>query len=460
MASGKQHSRKPVLPRFTIFLIVRIALLIGNVLLFISLDNDGTLFFTKLILGLIFIAQLVELVFAVNHTNRELARLLNAVHYSDYTVSFDRQALGWSFRDLHESLTGVMHTLRDAKIEKEGQYQFLQKLVNQMSVGVIALDNNEIELINPTAQSLLDAKGIVNWKLLQQRNPEFTAAVDDIGASGRKLVELTREGVARSMTVESGTITILGKEHRIITIQDINSEIEQKEIEAWHKLINILTHEIMNSITPVSSLTETMQDMLRDKAGNPKTSAMITDETISDLLFSLSTIQRRSEALQHFVGNYRKVTRVPRAKKATVDVKALLSSVGQLMHTQLEKQHVKLSIDCKPDDVISADQALVEQVLINLVTNSIYALEQTATRYISLKGYSSGSQYVVEVADNGKGIPEKELRQIFIPFFTTREDGSGIGLSLSKQIMSSHGGTIRVQSQEGKGASFFLYFPS
>jgi nitrogen fixation/metabolism regulation signal transduction histidine kinase len=461
MASNNSwHIKRPAVPRFAIALVFRLALILVIMFLFVSFQGDETLFFNKLILALIFTALVAELIHSVNRTNRELTQLLNAIRYSDYTVTFDKKSLGRSFSDLDESLTQLVYAIRDAKIEKEGQFQFLQKLVNQMSIGVIAVHNDEIELINPIAQTLLNAKGVKNWKLLQEMNPVFGNEIASFGDSGRKLMDLKMDGMTRLMTIELSTISILEKTHRIITIQDINSEMEQKEIEAWHKLINILTHEIMNSITPVSSLTETMQDLLKRKDGQPKKSADINDDTVNDLLFSLSTVHRRSESLQHFVSSYRKITRVPRPVKSDVSIEELFMNIKDLMQPQLGARKIELTVNTEPQLNINADQTLVEQVVINLIMNSMHALEDTPIKKIELKGYRSGNQSVIEVTDTGKGIPSKELREIFIPFFTTRENGSGIGLSLSKQIMSSHGGTIRVTSEEGNGAAFYLYFPA
>ncbi|HRX01316.1 MAG TPA: HAMP domain-containing sensor histidine kinase, partial [Cyclobacteriaceae bacterium] len=255
------------------------------------------------------------------------------------------------------------------------------------------------------------------------------------------------------------TPLILDKPHKLITFQDINSEIEQKEIEAWHKLIRILTHEIMNSVTPIASLTETMQTLLEDKNGNQRKAQEISDETIKDILFSLKTIHKRSEGLLSFVDTYRKLTKIPQPTLETFHVRDMLEQISTLMHHHLKGTSVKFEVNATPTDLlVHADPKLIEQVVINLVTNSIHALENKPDGLITLNAYEENNRIVVEVSDNGKGIPEKELEEIFVPFFSTKKEGSGIGLSLSKQIMSLHGGTIKVKSQPGVGTSFFLNF--
>ncbi len=460
MASSSHVINRPGLPKFVAWLLLRASLMVVTAAALGTMLGDSTLFFNQVILTLVFAGQIAEFIHFINKTNRELSRLLNAIQYSDFTISFDRSTMGGSFTDLAQSLTGVALKLRDVKIEKEGQYQFLQKMVDQMEIGVMVLRNEQVMLINPSAQELLGAKGITNWNLLEEKNRVFTQQVKDLGQSGRKLMEFSVDGVTRMMIVKVGTITILDNDHRIVTIQDINSEIEQKEIEAWHKLINILTHEIMNSITPISSLTETMQTILRHRDGQPKKAQELTTENVNDLLFSLSTIHRRSEALQQFVENYRKITRVPRPEKKDLSAFALFASVERLMHVPLTQSRITVTLESNIDTTIKADATLVEQVLINLVTNSIHAMEDASNKEIKFRTFVAGSQTVIEVEDNGKGIPEKEIKQIFIPFFTTRENGSGIGLSLSRQIMSSHGGTIRVRSEVNKGTVFSLFFPA
>jgi nitrogen fixation/metabolism regulation signal transduction histidine kinase len=345
------------------------------------------------------------------------------------------------------------------KIEKEAQYHFLQMLVNQIHIGIISLAQDEIVLINPHAEKLLGIDGIKNWKLVQQLNPTLAKEFEQIGQSGRKLVEVRVQGEVKILSVDVSTSNILGKTYQLITMQDVNSEIEQKEIEAWHKLIRILTHEIMNSVTPVSSLTETMLGMLTTREGQQKSKEDLTDETISDIRFSLSTIQKRSEGLLQFVEDYRKLTRVPKPVRENVNVKNYLDDIENLMREQMKRHGITLLISVEDQNLITPfDPHLMEQVIINLLTNSIHALEGQSTKKIMLKAYMrDATTTVIEVSDTGKGIPDKALKEIFIPFFSTKKDGSGIGLSLSKQIVSSHGGSIKVSSTPLEGTSFFIY---
>jgi two-component system nitrogen regulation sensor histidine kinase NtrY len=444
--------------RFTVLVVIRIALIAGNIFLTAWIFGDGRLFFNQIILSLILIAQIAELIYFVNHTNRELARLFFAVRHGDFSITFKQLPLGKSFKDLQQSMTEIIEAYKRVKIEREAQFQFLQVLINQLQVGIISIADDEIVLINPTAEELLHVKGLKSWSHILQLNPEFGNQVSQLGESGRRLIEIKIKEDTRIFSVDVSTHLILEREHRLITFQDINSEIEQKEIEAWHKLIRILTHEIMNSITPISSLTETMQSMLSDKEGNQRSIKTMTDESISDIRFSLNTIQNRSEGLLLFVENYRKLTKLPKPKPENTIVKTFLQGIEKLMGDSLQRQEIKLTLTVNdPSLSASFDPALIEQVVINLITNSAHALEGRQDKQIAIKAFPSDSQVILEISDNGKGIPEKDLKEIFVPFFSTRRDGSGIGLSLSKQIVSQHGGRIKVKSIPEQGTSFSVH---
>lgn len=445
---------------FTFLVIIRITLLVASVLLLSWILGDSRLFFNQIIVSLIIIVQVAELIRFVNHTNRELSRFFLAIKHGDFSITFKQAPLGRSFKDLQTSMSEIIDAYKQVKIEKEAQFLFLQMLVNQIQVGIISLSNDDIVLINPTAERLLHINGLKNWKLIQQLNPAFAQDFAAIGDNGRKLIETRTHEETKVLAVDVSTRMILDKHNKLITLQDINSEIEQKEIEAWHKLIRILTHEIMNSITPISSLTETMQSMLSEQSIQ-KESQAINDETISDIRFSLNTIQNRSEGLLRFVENYRKLTRVPKPIPELVNVNTFLLAIETLMKETLLRKDIKLTTTVgDPDLRATFDPSLLEQVIINLITNSTHALEDRENKNIEVKGYRRENHVIIEVTDNGKGIPDKELKEIFIPFFSTKKEGSGIGLSLSKQIVSQHGGSIKVTSKQEKGTSFFIQLRS
>jgi nitrogen fixation/metabolism regulation signal transduction histidine kinase len=417
------------------------------------------MFFNQLTFGIIFILQVAELIRFVNQTNRELSRFLLGIKHADFTITFHQAHLGRSFHELEDSMHAILQAYKQVKIEKEAQYQFLQTLVRKLPIGIISIAGEDIVLINATAEQLLNIEGYRNWSLLKLRNPAVAQALDSVGDHGRKLIELKINHDTAHLAVEVSTTVILDKSYRLITVQDIHTELEQKEIEAWHKLIRILTHEIMNSVTPVASLTETMQGMLTDKSGQLKSIEALTTETLGDICFSLNTIHKRSEGLLDFVEKYRALTRVPKPAIQTIRLQPFLKTLVNLMEPEMQRHRISLAWHVADGNLQAQfDSNLIEQVIINLITNSIYALQQVSEKRIYLQAYQNENCTVIEVTDNGTGIREKEMQDIFIPFFSTKKEGTGIGLSLSKQIMNLHGGSIKVSSEPNQKTSFYLIF--
>ncbi|MEO1052714.1 MAG: ATP-binding protein [Bacteroidota bacterium] len=442
--------------RFTFFVILRLLLIFANLVGLAVIFGDMRLFFNHIILLVILIAQVYELIRYVNKTNEELAKFLLAIKHSDFSINFSRAGLGKSFGHLYDSFTEIIAAYKEAKIEKEAQFQYLRMIVKHINFGIIALENEEdIVLVNEPAEKLLGVEGVRNWRILANQNPTFVEGVMSLRNGGRKLLELKKGGDTKTLSIDVSSMMMLDKSYRVITFQDIKSEIEQKEIEAWHKLIRILTHEIMNSVTPISSLTETMQSMLPDDK-----TVDISDEMVEDIRFSLKTIQKRSDGLLEFIDNYRKLTKVPTPVLEETPVSTILDSIKTLMKGELEKRDIEFITEGEFETLsVNVDFKQIEQVLINMVTNAMHAVSETPNPSIIISAYQNDG-CVIKIKDNGKGIDPKELDQIFVPFFSTKKNGSGIGLSLSKQIMSLHQGTIKVNSERNVGTSFLLRFPS
>jgi two-component system, NtrC family, nitrogen regulation sensor histidine kinase NtrY len=448
-----------ILKRFNILIVLRIILLCATMLALAWVIQRPEMFFNQITLAAIFILQAAELIRFVNQTNRELSRFLLGIKHADFTITFHQAHLGQSFRELEDSMHTILQAYKQVKIEKEAQYQFLQALITRLPIGIISIAEEDIVVINATAEKLLNIEGYRNWSLLKLRHPTVAHALESVGDHGRKLVEFKTNQNTAHLAIEVSTTFILDKSYRLITIQDIHTELEQKEIEAWHKLIRILTHEIMNSVTPVASLTETMQGMLTDKSGQLKSIETLTTDTLGDIRFSLNTIHKRSEGLLDFVEKYRALTRVPKPVVQPVRLHSFLKNMANLMAPEIQRHRITLQWQVSDENLqAQLDSSLIEQVIINLITNSIYALQQVTDKHVYLQAYQTDNGTIIEVTDNGSGIREKEMQDIFIPFFSTKKEGTGIGLSLSKQIMSLHGGSIKVTSIPHAKTSFFLMF--
>lgn len=246
----------------------------------------------------------------------------------------------------------------------------------------------------------------------------------------------------------------------LVSIQNIQSELEEQEMAAWQKLIQVLTHEIMNSITPIASLSSTINELLKDIDTTDNKPQMIDDETVIDIRNSLRTINRRSTGLIHFVESYRNLTNIPKPKFNIISVKEIFNNVHLLMENDLKMKGIECVIDISSNSLeLTADEELIEQVLINLVKNAIHALSNKENAKIILRAFlDKRGRIAVQVIDNGQGILKEVIDKIFVPFFTTKPDGSGIGLSLSKQILRMHGGTLTAQSKPNIETNFTLRF--
>jgi len=416
------------------------------------------LFFNQIILLGVIILQVSELIRFITHTNRELAKLLMAIRYSDFSISFKGNKKGKSFKELQEAFVEIIEAFKKVSVEKEAQFKFLQVIVDNLKVGVLAIkEDYSIELMNSEAQNLLQTSTPNYWKQLQQLLPHFCQEITDMEDADKRLLELNIKGEKLQISVQVNRLKILNYRYTIVTFQDIKSEIEQKEIEAWHKLIRILTHEIMNSVTPVTSLTETMLMLLQDN-GKPLSLDELSEETLEDLRFSMKTIQKRSEGLLHFVDDYRRLTRIKALELEDVQVKGMLDEMVMLLKAEAQKDGIQITVNAPDYLSIAMDRKLIEQVLINLITNARHALEGKKNGEIRIEAYSDQHQKVIKIKDNGMGIDTAKMEEIFIPFYSTKEQGSGIGLSLSKQIMKKHKGDLSVKSEAGNGATFYLSF--
>lgn len=447
---------------FNTGLIVRIVLLLGVIFatgltLVIALERD--LFFIPLVLILLLFFQVLDFVYYIRRINRSLTTILETLKSADHTTKFDTRA-GTSLKGLYKTFNDVTDYIRNLKLEREAQYEYLKAVISHIRVGIISIrSNSEIEFINDPALELLGIKKPVDWKELASMVPEFAGRAEEITGKGGKLIDFKSDNTVKRLSVKVSSLVILREEFRIITFQDIRSEIEQKEAEAWQKLIRVLRHEIMNSVTPISSMTETILMLVEDHLGASRKASDMTDDDIRDIRESIKTIHDRSEGLNEFLEQYREVTSIPAVKKADVRITGLVERSLRLLEADLSAHDVRTTVTHgDPELRIHADPNLIEQVLINLLKNSIEAMTGTSDRRIEINTEGTRHTQVILVADNGCGIPEGDLDEVFVPFYSTKEEGSGIGLSLSRQIMHLHGGDIYASSKPGKHTTFSLVF--
>jgi two-component system, NtrC family, nitrogen regulation sensor histidine kinase NtrY len=396
---------------------------------------------------LVVIFQLVELYRFSSQTNRKLTRFLESVKYSDFISGFTSDnRLGRSFRDLNQQFNEVLEAFRKARSEKEEHWQYLNSVVQQVRTGIFSYDSEgNVQLMNANARRYLNVDtNMKNISELAERNRPLYEMIDSMkpGKSG-----LYKRANDIQLTINMSELRIRGNVVKLVTLQNIQTELQRQELEAWQNLTRVLRHEIMNSITPISSLTSTLKEILDKELVHKDDRYELKNEGAEDLREGLDTIESRSKGLIKFIDAYREYTSLPQPQIKTVRLKELIEKVGQLMKTQLKNSHVKFSYTCRSEYLtVQADEEMIEQVLINLVKNAIESIGTMANGEVTVRGDFDENTVYIDVMDNGPGIIAEALTRIFVPFFTTKKSGSGIGLSLSRQIMQMHNGTLTVES--------------
>ena len=437
---------------------IRVIFLGLTVALFNYMIVRPNMLFAGMLTGVVIILQLVEIARFIGQTNRKLTRFLESVKYSDFISGFTSDnKLGKSFKDLNIAFNEVLEAFRKARSEKEEHWQYLNSVVQQVRTGILSYDvDGNVQLMNTNARRFMGITNMKNIKELIQLNPKLYHAINSVEAGKSEVYKSSNE---LSLSIQSTELRIRGIDVKLVTLQNIQPELQKQELEAWQNLTRVLRHEIMNSITPISSLTSTLREILDHDMERKGDHYELKDEGAEDLREGLSTIENRSRGLIKFIDAYREYTSLPKPHMVTIRLKDLIEKVAQLMRTELKKTKIDFYYECTTDYLtIQADVDMIEQVLINLLKNAIEALGETEDPKLSLIGRYDENAIKIEVIDNGPGIIKEALEHIFVPFYTTKRTGSGIGLSLSRQIMKMHNGTLSVESEPDVKTIFTMKF--
>ncbi|MEO9485839.1 MAG: ATP-binding protein [Ekhidna sp.] len=439
-------------------------LLLLTMFLFTSLYYSDSYFFTKFLVFSLTIFQAWYLYQFLEKSNREIVHFLESIHYDDFTNTYPEKKSGSSRDLLYHEFNEILRKFREIRADKEAQHQYLRTIVQHIGIGIVTFDvAGEVQIMNNAAKKLLGIKMIKNIKQIGREYPNLQTSFTELKTGGRDLIKITKNDDEVQLAVYAIELSLLGKAFKLVSIQNIQSELEEKEMEAWQNLIRVLTHEIMNSVTPISSLAATVETELDEFLKNGKNINEIPDDTIEDFYLSVKTIHNRSESLIKFVSDFRNMTRIKLPTLAPIEVEDMIKHVLMLLRPDTDRSNITVNCSVKPDLTVNIDREQIEQVIINVVKNAIQALAAAEKENKSLTITAmptDGGGAFISVADNGTGIEEEALKKIFIPFFTTKKNGSGIGLSLSKQIMRKHGGNITAKSQIGEGTEFLLKFAS
>jgi nitrogen fixation/metabolism regulation signal transduction histidine kinase len=437
---------------------LRVALLSLVMALFIYMLGNANMLFAAILTGVVILLQLVELFRFTSQTNRKLTRFLESIKYSDFISGFTSDnTLGRSFKDLNLAFNEVLEAFRKARAEKEEHWQYLNTVVQQVRTGILSYDDKgNVQLINANARKFMNVTALKNIEELKEKSLRLYQAITETKSGKSTLYKGSNE---LHLTIQVTELRIRGIDVRLITMQNIQPELQKQELEAWQNLTRVLRHEIMNSITPISSLTSTLRDVLEYDLVKKNGHFELKAEGAEDLKEGLNTIENRSKGLIRFIDAYREYTSLPKPKIKTVLLKDLLEKVSTFMKPDIKARGVSFEL-ISPSDylTIQADEEMIEQVLINLMKNALEALSDTPNPELKLQGRYGENQVKIEVIDNGAGIIKEAIEKIFVPFYTTKRTGSGIGLSLSRQIMQMHNGSISVESEPEVRTVFTLRF--
>ncbi len=422
------------------------------------LNNSLTI--TIALFVVLVVVQVFSLLKYLHEPNTEVKEILNSINKKNYAPGESAFYSNATASQLHNSINQLLKRHKTQSSNKNEESLFFKNIVHHAGIGLIAIDEEgKVEVINNAAKKLLQIYDIKYITELQSLSEELVELFFKLKTGGRDLAKLNIDGELVQLSVYAIELVLKNKAYKMITLQNINSELEEMEMTAWQNLVRVLTHEIMNSVTPISSLAGTVENNLKSLEQEKNTLVLEADDK-EDLLLAIHTIQRRSEGLIHFVKDFRNLTHIPQPKFEKLSVSKIFEEINLLLSKDILSNKIAFTSSVKPTNLsIEADKSLIDQVIINLIKNAIQSFDEETNRLIEVKAFKDDKNRVlITVRDNGSGIDEEALSRIFTPFFTTKKSGSGIGLSLSRQIMRKHKGSLTVETKIDEGTEFIMRF--
>ncbi|WDD99840.1 sensor histidine kinase [Thalassomonas actiniarum] len=455
--------------KFPLYVLIRILFLMLTLLMLTQVITTPGYHATSVLLSALLIGQIMEMIRFVSKTNTELVRFLAAARNADFSQRFQLSKQGSGFDELGATFTGILDKLQLARTGQEEELRHIKAVVEHVPVPLISIKANEqLTLWNNSARRLFGAHAIARVNDLARFGGEFPETLTSMIAGERRLVHVTIDDMEHRLSIVASEIVSGGQREILLSMQDIQSELDSAQLQAWQDLVRVLTHEIMNSITPVASLAKTAVDLAADvktkvqgdSTGSRDESTEEIVEEIDDVLSAVQTVARRSEGLMHFVSSYRKLTRLPEPKKSHIKLSTLFSQVQLLATREWQEKGIYLATKITPAELdLVLDVDMAEQMLINLLQNAEQALAGVHQPQVALSAFLNARGHVViEVSDNGPGVAGDLDDKVFVPFFTTKKEGSGVGLALTRQIMIAHGGHVALRTNKKGGATFTLTF--
>jgi len=421
--------------------------------------------FSAIIVSVFSVSMILNLIYYVEKTNEKLIRFLNGVRFNDFSLTFADNELGSSFRDLNQAFNRIIEQFKSERADRQESVRYLETVVHHVGVGLLVFNNRgEVTLFNITAKRMLNIPGLIQINALREIQPKLYDTITKLRGGERSLVSFHLNNSRHQWAVHAAEFVMHETNYKMVSLQNISGELEEKEMEAWQNLTQVLAHEIMNSITPIASLSETVHSFLSEEIEKGSDNSTIDNETVQDVDEALTTIKNRSYGLMRFVQSYRDFTQIPQPDLQRVRVNELLNRIHHLMKGEFKKQGVEIHLDTDPETLtVLADPQLIEQVLINLTKNALRALKSTDHPVIKYIGcLDDHGRITIRINDNGPGIDKELQDKIFIPFYTNSgtdsAKGTGIGLSLSRQIMRLHNGGLFLETGSITGTTFIMRF--
>jgi nitrogen fixation/metabolism regulation signal transduction histidine kinase len=405
------------------------------------------------------ILALVALIKFLEKYRRELSSFLVSLQQNDFSNTYP--SAGKKKNDLYEAFNIISSEFRKVRSQKESNFHFLQAIVEHTGVALVCYNEESLDvtMMNEAAKKLFNKPHLNSIQSLNTVSRELVSSLTSLPSGSKQLVKIKINNELLPISMIAKSLVLESENYKLIAFHDIRHELDEKELESWHKLMRVLTHEIRNSTIPISTLSEVVLQLFLDEHNNRKSNTDLDQDTIEDVVEGLGTIQKRSQGLVKFINTYNQLDKLPQPEFQNISLKKVLSNVEKLMRPTVEDQKVSLEIIyTDKDKKINIDPSLIEQVLINLIKNALEAVESTENPLITVEVVSNKLGVNLTVQDNGPGIPEGAIDNIFTPFYTTKKEGSGIGLSLSRQIMKLHRGNISVRSAKDQGTLFQLQF--
>ncbi len=403
-------------------------------------------------LAVLLILETLLLIWYVTRIRRDLLKLVLALKNEDPTLRFSKEGKDPYFNAIHKGFNEIISNFKLVRLDREAEQKFFEATINHIQFGIIAFrEEGQVEMHNLSFLQLFDLERLGSLSELDSVAPGMAQWLSGLEHGTESLKKFQVKGRPLHLIFLASKMKILGRDLTLVSVRDISREIDRNELEAWQKLMRVLRHEILNSVSPIKLLAGSISGTL---------SGDMNEEEVRDMKAGLETIHRRASGLSLFLEAYSNLYRVPELQLKECTPGKLLQRIAQQYKEEFETRGIQISISFKEDGgLIRLDPQLMEQVMMNLVKNAMEAIAGSENPTIRFSARQEKGVSILEVADNGPGIPADQLEHIFMPFYSTKEEGSGVGLSFAQHIMRLHGGRIHASSLEGKGSTIQLIFP-